>query len=49
VLIKTRSVQEAQEEKERAEARKAQAKLKKIQKFSWADEEAKVKIYIDLD
>ena len=49
VLIKTRTAAEAQEEKERQEARKEKAKLKKIQKFSWADENAKVKIYIDFE
>ena len=33
----------------RADERAAKAKLKTISKFSWADEESKVKIYVDLN
>ena len=47
MLIKTRSVQEGQELRERELQRSGSVQMKQIQKFSWADEEAKVKIYID--
>ena len=49
VLIKQRSLEESAAERARADERAAKAKLKQISKFSWADEESKVKIYIDLN
>ena len=49
VLIKQRSLEESAAEKARAAERSAKGKQKQISKFSWADEEAKVKIYIDLN
>ena len=49
VLIKQRTLEESAAERARAEERAAKAKLKPISKFSWADEESKVKIYIDLN
>ena len=47
MLIKQRTTEEAEVLKAAEEARKEKPKMKKIQKFSWADEDAKVKIYID--
>lgn len=47
VLIKTRSPEEVAAAKALAE--KNAKKLKTIKKFSWADEDAKVKIYIDFE
>ena len=43
VLIRQTSIQEKKEEQEAA----AKAKATRIGKFSWSDEESKVKIYID--
>ena len=49
VLIKTRSLEESAAERARAEERAAKLKQKQIQKFSWADEESKVRVYIELN
>ncbi len=49
VLIKQRSLEESAAERARAEERAEKTKLKQISKFSWADEESKVKIYVDLN
>ena len=46
-LITTRSVEESAALRQAEEERKQKPKMKTIQKFSWADEDAKVKIYID--
>lgn len=42
MLIKSRSLNEEKKVEEKPKA-------KRIAKFSWSDEEAKVKVYIDLD